>query len=90
MNRTGSKTVAVNRSPTRESLLDKVSFKRTFRFVPVGTRRAVVVRGAARRKRGLRVWAVAKVGKAIRTERTSRAILALVTFISMLLMVENG
>src|SRR5262245_19354235 len=34
---TGSITVTVNLSPTRADLLDNVSFKRTFRFVPAGT-----------------------------------------------------
>src|SRR5688500_11357665 len=41
--RLGSITVAVNRSPTRESLLDSVSLMRTFRFVPTGTSRVGVV-----------------------------------------------
>src|SRR5688572_21937420 len=36
-NRLGSITVTVNRSPTRDSLLDKVSLIRTFRSVPTGT-----------------------------------------------------
>src|ERR1044072_2091169 len=35
--RLGSITVAVNRSPMRESLLDKVSLIRTLRSVPAGT-----------------------------------------------------
>ena len=50
----------MNLSPTRDSLLDRVSFRRTFRFVPTGTLTVVgvgagfgVVRRTARRT-GLR------------------------------------
>src|SRR6266700_2351308 len=35
--RVGERTVAVKRSPTRDSLLDNVFSRRIFRFVPTGT-----------------------------------------------------
>jgi hypothetical protein len=61
LKRTGSSTVAVNLSPTRESLLDNVSSTRIFRLVPIGTNGptgacvvvVVVLRTAARLNRGL-------------------------------------
>src|SRR5438874_797995 len=54
LKRTGSITVAVNLSPARESLLESVSLRRTFRFVATGTSTGVVTRGAGRRRLGLR------------------------------------
>src|SRR5437867_5095068 len=66
LKRTGSIAVAVNLSPTRDSLLDSVSFKRTFKFVPTGTRTGATTRGAGRRRRGLVVCAPAITGSAIR------------------------
>src|SRR5437867_12267132 len=72
LKRTGSIAVAVNLSPARDSLLDKVSLIRIFRLVPTGTRTGatvVVERGAARRRRGLVRCALTNIGKASRTTR---------------------
>src|SRR6185369_1239327 len=72
LKRTGSMAVAVNLSPARDSLLDSVSFKRTFRFVPTGTSPAGA-RGAVLRSLGLVVCALAMMGSVIRTNRTLNA-----------------
>src|SRR5882672_6492332 len=71
LKRTGSMTVAVNLSPARDSLLDSVSFKRTFKLVPGATTGGVIVDGGvARRRRGFLRCPLAMTGMAIRIEST--------------------
>src|SRR2546421_10003749 len=78
LKRTGSIATAVNRSPARDSLLDRVSFKRIFKFVPTGTIGGVtVVRGGGRRRRGLVVCALTSARKLIQESKISRASLLL-------------
>src|SRR5262245_12589569 len=64
LNLAGSITVAVNLSPARECLLDRVSFRRTFKFVPTGTSGGAAGLGAVFFSPGL-VWAAAIIGTAI-------------------------
>src|ERR1700694_4514576 len=86
LKRTGSITVAVNLSPARASLLDSVSFMRTFRFVPIGTKTGVVARGAARRRRGFVLCAVTIIGSAVRIENTITSFFTWLSVIRLLLM----
>src|SRR6476646_357821 len=79
LKRTGSSAVAVNLSPTRESLLDNVSSMRIFKLVPTGTMGPtgvvvvrVVVRRAARRNRGrVRLCASTSIGNDNITNRVN-------------------
>src|SRR6516164_979307 len=77
LKRTGSIAVAVNLSPTRDCLVDNVSFKRIFKLVPTGTSGAVVLLGTGFRKTGLVVWALARAGKMSVASRTVRALILL-------------
>jgi hypothetical protein len=57
--------VAVNLSPTRESLLDNVSSTRIFKLVPIGTSGATtvaVLRGARLSLGLVRLWALTSRG----------------------------
>src|SRR5262245_14356218 len=87
LKRAGSMTVAVNRSPARESLLDKVSLRRTFKLVATGTSRGAVLRGAAFFRPGFVVWPLAET-KASSSEHASSKVLALAIFIRLLLKFE--
>ena len=80
LKRTGSSAVAVNLSPTRESLLERPSSMRIFRLVPTGTIgpsgvvpvRAVVVRRTVRRSLGrVRLCAATSIGSDSITKRVN-------------------
>src|SRR6266496_1610354 len=86
LKRTGSRTVAVNLSPARDSLLESVSLIRTFRLVPTGTNLGVATRGAARRRRGFRVCPLTRIGNVSTTSIPIKKFFVVLDFIRFLLM----
>src|SRR5215475_1674850 len=81
-------TVAVNLSPARESLLDKVSLSRTFKLVATGTRRGAGLRGVAFFNPGFVVWPLTEKLNASSREHATNEVLAILTFIRLLLTCE--
>src|SRR5207237_3668616 len=60
------------------------------KLVPIGTNRGVVTRGAARRRRGLRVCALPKTGSASKTKRAINRFFVVLAFIRLLLTLTVG